>query len=127
MRDHRKLRAFELADELVLQVYKMTVAFPKSEQFGLTSQIRRAAVSVPSNIVEGCAKNSQADYSRYINIAYGSACEVDYQINLSKRLGFIKAEHYQPLSSISKETCKVLNGLLRSLTKPKACNLKPVT
>lgn len=126
MRDHKKLRAFELADELALQVYKVTATFPKSEQFSLTSQIRRASVSVPSNIVKGCARQSQADYSRFINIAYGSACEVNYQISLAKRLEFIEARQYQSLSSISKETCKVL-GLLRSLTKPEACNLKPGT
>ena len=62
MRDHRKLRAFELADEVAVLVYQLTARFPKEEQYGLTSQMRRAAVSVLSNIVEGCARDSQADY-----------------------------------------------------------------
>jgi four helix bundle protein len=125
MRDHNKLRAFELADNLVVQVYKVTVTFPKYEQFGLTSQLRRAAVSIPSNIVEGCARQSQADYLRFINIAYGSACEVEYQISLARKLGFLEKEEYKIVHSTIKETCKVLNGLQRSLTKPEASGLRP--
>jgi len=65
MRDHTKLRAFELADEVAVLVYGVSAGFPKEELYGLTSQMRRAAVSVPSNIVEGCACDSQADYLRY--------------------------------------------------------------
>jgi four helix bundle protein len=72
MRDHTKLRAFELADEVVLLIYPATKEFPKEEMYGLTSQMRRAAVSVPSNIVEGCARESQAEYLRFLEIAFGS-------------------------------------------------------
>ena len=72
MRDHTKLRAFELADEVAVLVYRVTAGFPREELYGLTSQMRRAAVSVPSNIVEGCARDSQADYIRFLYIAgYG--------------------------------------------------------
>ncbi len=88
MCDHTKLRAFELADEVAILVYRVTAGFPKGELFGLTSQLRRAAVSVPSYIVEGCARNSEADYLRFLNIAFGSLRELHYQLNLSKRLGF---------------------------------------
>jgi len=88
MRDHAQLRAFELADEVVMLVYRTTTGFPKEELFGLTSQIRRAAVSVPSNIVEGCARDSEAEYLRFLNIAFGSLRELHYQLNLSKHLGF---------------------------------------
>ncbi len=89
MRDHKKLRAFEMADEIAVVVYRVTSGFPKEELFGLTSQMRRAAVSVPSNIVEGCARDSQADYVRFLNIAFGSLRELHYQLNLSQRLGFM--------------------------------------
>ena len=93
MRDHNKLRAFELADELVLLVYRITSDFPKEEQYGLTAQMRRAAVSVPSNIVEGCARDSQADYLRFLYVAFGSLRELHYQLDLSKRLGFVKKKN----------------------------------
>ena len=92
MRDHTRLRAFELADEVVLLVYRTTAGFPTEELFGLTSQLRRAAVSVPSNIVEGCARDSEADYLRFLNIAFGSLRELHYQLDLSKRLGFLPNE-----------------------------------
>ena len=85
MRDHTKLRAFELADEVVLLIYRATRGFPNEEIYGLTSQMRRAAVSVPSNIVEGCARESQAEYLRFLEIAFGSLRELHYQFGLSKR------------------------------------------
>ena len=76
MRDHRKLRAFELADQLVLTVYHETQTFPKTEMFGLTSQMRRAAISICSNIVEGCARHSEADYVHFLDMAFGSSQEL---------------------------------------------------
>ncbi len=115
MRDYHKLRAFELADQLALAIYKCTKSFPKEEMFGLTSQIRRAAVSVPSNIVEGCAKSSQADYVRFLEIAYGSVCEVEYQLSLAERLGYLDSQSSADTKSLASETGRVLNGLLRSL------------
>jgi four helix bundle protein len=115
MRDHRKLRAFELADQVALAVYKATRAFPRDEMFGLTSQMRRAAVSVASNIVEGCARNSKADYLRFLDMAFGSARELDYQLTLANRLGYIAQPKGTELAALSEESLKVLNGLLRSL------------
>lgn len=82
MRDHNKLRAFEIADEVAIMIYKITVDFPKEEVYGLTSQMRRAAVSVPSNIVEGCARKSQAEYLRYLDMAFGSLRELKYQFSM---------------------------------------------
>jgi len=73
-------------------VYRVTAGFPKEELFGLTSQIRRAAVSVPSNIVEGCARDGEADYLRFLNIAFGSLRELHYQLASLKRLGFLPNE-----------------------------------
>jgi four helix bundle protein len=115
MRDHRKLRAFELADALVLAIYAATKTFPKDEQFGLTSQIRRSAVSVASNIVEGCARKSEADYIRFLDMAFGSVREVEYQLSIATRLGYLANEPATTLTRQADETAKVLAGLLRSL------------
>jgi four helix bundle protein len=98
MRDHRKLRAFQLADSLVLSVYSATRTFSKEEQFGLTSQLRRAAVSIASNIVEGCARKSPADYIRFLDMAFRSAREVEYQLTVAHRLGYIPADSAQTLA-----------------------------
>jgi four helix bundle protein len=115
MRDHKKLRAFELADALVLSIYRLTSKFPTQEQYGLTSQLRRSAVSIASNIVEGSARNGHADYIRFLDMAYGSCREVEYQLSLVDRLGFAKQEHVDPVLAQAEETAKVLNGLIRSL------------
>ena len=86
MRDHRKLRAFELADDLVLAIYSATKTFPQDEMFGLTSQLRRASVSIASNIVEGSARNSEADFLRFLDMAFGSIREVEYQLTIASGL-----------------------------------------
>ena len=115
MRDHTKLRAFELADEVVVLVYRLTAGFPREELYGLTSQMRRAAISVPSNIVEGCARDSQADYLRFLYIAFGSLRELHYQLNLSKRLDFANNQDSSQIELKIVEAEKVLNGLIRAL------------
>lgn len=115
MRDHTKLRAFELTDETVMLVYQITAEFPKEEQYGLTSQMRRAAVSVPSNIDEGCARESQLDYLRFLYIAFGSVRELHYQLGLSERLGFLDSQNLSLIEAKIIETEKVLNGLIKSL------------
>ena len=90
MRDHKKLRAFELANEIVLLIYRITLKFPKEEVYGLTSQMRRAAISVPSNIVEGCARDSKKEYIRFLDVAFGSLRELHYQFEIAVQLGFIQ-------------------------------------
>ncbi len=119
MRDYRKLKAFEFADELALMVYRETSNFPKDERFGLTSQLRRAAVSIPSNIVEGSGRDSEADYLRFLNIAYGSASETCYQLSLAYRLGYMSDDSYRKIEQKSDETARVLNGLISALRRNK--------
>ena len=118
MRDHTKLRAFELADELVVLIYQVTKGFPKEEVYGLTSQMRRAAVSIPSNIVEGCARESQSEYLRFLEIAFGSLRELYYQYGLAKKLGFIIGNDSHCESKML-EMQKVIGALIRALRKPK--------
>ena len=112
MRDHTKLRAFELADSIAVEIYRLTAAFPKDELFGLTSQMRRAAVSVVSNIVEGCAYDSQAEYRHFLEIAFGSLKELHYQYGLALWLSYVKGAD---LDEKMTETEKVLGALIRSM------------
>lgn len=113
MRDHRKLDAFVLADALVIQVYRVTRAFPAEERYGLTSQIRRSAVSVGANIVEGSARSSEADYVRFLNIAYGSACELEYEISIANRLGYLPRD--SNVHVLASRACRALRGLVNAL------------
>jgi four helix bundle protein len=112
MRDHRKLKGFELADTLALLTYRETQSFPKEEVYGLTSQMRRAAVSVPSNIVEGCARNTEKDYIHFLDNAYGSAKEVEYQASIARRLGYLGTNK---LEDDAAEVARVLNALINAL------------
>lgn len=115
MRDHTKLRAFELADEVAILIYRATQGFPRVEGYGLTSQMRRAAVSVASNIVEGCARDSQAEYLRFLVIAFGSLRELHYQFGLAKRLGYTDETDVSECDPKMLETEKVLGALIRSM------------
>jgi len=117
MRNHTKLRAFELADEVVLLIYRVTRKFPKEEIYGLTAQMRRAAVSVPSNIVEGCARESQTEYLRFLEIAFASLRELHYQFDLSRRLVYLDGYDISGGESKIMETEKVLGALLRSMRR----------
>lgn len=117
MRDHRKLRAFELSDEVAILIYRTTKRFPREEIYGLISQMRRAAVSVPSNIVEGCARQSQTEYLRFLEIALGSARELHYQFGLARRLGYTNELDVSECELKMDETEKVLSALIRSIRK----------
>jgi len=114
-RDHRKLHVFVLADELILSVYAETATFPSEERYGLCSQIRRAAVSVPVNIVEGCARRSMKEYLQFLNVATGSTAETLYLLQLSNRLGFLKSETYNRLDAKYTTLIKGLKKLQLSL------------
>jgi four helix bundle protein len=103
--------------ELTLKIYEITKDFPKDEQFGLTSQMRRASTSIPCNIIEGKARGSSKDFKRFLLIARGSLEELKYQILLSKDLNYIDEEKYQETINITKEVGRLLNGLMISLDK----------
>jgi four helix bundle protein len=115
MRDHTKLKVFELADRLAIRIYRETSNFPSTEHYGLRSQIRRAALSIPTNIVEGCARSTQAEYARFIEISYGSARELQYEIGLSARLGYIDERSARHLANECTVLAKALNTLVRAL------------
>jgi four helix bundle protein len=115
MRDPQKLTAYQLADELVLAVYRHTARMPAAERFGLTLQMRRAAVSITSNIVEGCARHSESDYLRFLDMALGSACEIEYQLSLALRLGYLPEAEHPAVAELASRTAKTLNALTRAL------------
>lgn len=114
-RDHRTLDAFHLADELALAVYRATATFPVSERYGLQSQLRRAAVSAATNIVEGCARDGQGDYLRFLDIAFGSTRELLYLLSLAVRLSYLNEKEIQPVVTLGDRTAGALLNLRRSL------------
>ena len=116
-RDHTKLRVFTLADTLAIDLYRAPAQFPDSERFGLQAQLRRAAVSVPTNIVEGSARISTAEYCRFLNVAAASAAEVHYLIGLSARLKLLSAESSEPLLAGYVVLVKSLKSLIFALQK----------
>ena len=113
-RDHRKLDAFHLADELTLRIYANTQAFPKEEMYGLRSQLRRAAVSIPTNIVEGCARDSKGDLLRFLDISFASTREVNYLVDLASRLRFIDAQIAADLVQFGGRVAAALAALRKS-------------
>ena len=117
-RDHTALRAFHLADALAICIYRETATFPARERFGLQSQLRRAAVSIPTNIVEGSARRSQADYVRFLEIGLASACEADYLIGLCRTLDLLTEDAAERCRNVSIPTIRSLQKLINYLTPP---------
>ena len=115
-RDHRKLRVFHLADSLVIDIYKATKDFPPEERYGLQSQLRRAAVSSASNIVEGSARRTGREYLQFLNLAAGSASELRYLVRLSHRLGFLTKRNEQEFDPRCAELIGGLIQLINSLS-----------
>jgi four helix bundle protein len=114
-RDHRKLRVFAQADALVISVYSATATFPQEERYVLQTQIRRAAISAASNIVEGCARRTTREYVNFLNIANGSTAETEYLLNIARRLGLISAALESDLAKRYKELTRGLQNLMASL------------
>lgn len=117
MRDHRKLEAFQLAHDLVLTVYRVTTVFPNHELFGLTSQMRRAAVSGAANIVEGSARRTEADFLRFLDIAFSSLREVEYFIQLAGDLTYLSTDSLKELTHKQSAAAQKLANLMRSFRR----------
>jgi four helix bundle protein len=115
-RNHEQLRVFHDADELVIAVYQQSLAFPKDEWFGLRSQIRRAAVSVPCNIVEGNARETGRDYVRFLHIALGSSCELEYLLSLVTRLNISPGSDWEALQKRCRSVTRQLQRLIDSMS-----------
>ena len=116
MQDYKKLKVWEKGHALAMLTYKLTKKFPKEELYGLTSQMRRAASSIPANIAEGCGRGSQAELRRFLTIASGSASELDYHAYLSKDLALLSDESYSEIHSHITELRKMLNAFIQTLT-----------
>ena len=115
MKDFRQLKVWEKAHQLALAIYKETKSFPKEELYGLTSQIRRASMSIPTNIAEGCGRQTDAEFARFLQIAMGSASETEYQLILAHDLEFLSKETHEKLHTNVEEVKRMLASLLKTL------------
>jgi four helix bundle protein len=116
MRPHKKLEVWKKALEFVTKIYKVTELFPDSEKFGLISQIRRSAVSIPSNISEGAARSSKKEFIQFLSIAQGSTSELETQLIISNNLGFLGKEDASLLDELD-EISRMIIGLIKTLRK----------
>jgi len=117
MNDDTTIEAWRLADDLTVAIYQVTQTFPHEELYGLTSQLRRAAYSVPAKIVEGSARESKRDYLHFLYIARGSLSESQYFIHLARRLNYLPATDSERLLSQTKQVLACLHGLIRAVEK----------
>jgi four helix bundle protein len=115
MQDFRKLKVWEKAHQLTLAIYAATKDFPKDELYGVTSQMRRAAASIPTNIAEGCGRGSDADFARFVQIALGSASELEYLVVLARDLNYLSPEQASFLEAAIQEIKRMLTGLIKTL------------
>jgi four helix bundle protein len=115
MQDFRNLKVWHKSHQLVLEIYKVTKTYPKEELFSLTQQMRRSAMSIPTNLAEGCGRGSDADFARFLWMANGSAKELDYQLILSRDLGYLDESNYGTLTVRLEEVKRMLSGLIQSV------------
>lgn len=115
MKSYQELTVWQKSFNLVLLIYKITKSFPKEELYVLVSQIRRAAISIVSNIAESYTRKTTKEYIQFIQIAFGSAAELETQLLIAKELGYINLSDYQNLNFLLQEVLKMLNGLVTSL------------
>ncbi|NQU82585.1 MAG: four helix bundle protein [Parcubacteria group bacterium] len=112
---YKDLKVWQKSIDLVTEVYRLTERFPQSEVYGLTSQMRRAAASIPSNIAEGQKRGHPKEFVRFLYISYGSGAELETQVEICKNLEKLKDLDYSKITSLLQEVMKMLNGLIRSL------------
>jgi four helix bundle protein len=117
VKDYRDLIVWQRAMDLVEAIYRTTGTFPREEIYGLTSQIRRAAISIPSNIAEGNGRNTTRDYVHFLGMAYGSVKEVETQVLIAKRLQYINSTRGDELVNITGEVARLISGLVNSLNR----------
>jgi len=115
LNSYKDLIVWQRSMELVTEIYSLTQKFPKEELYGITSQMKRCAISIPSNIAEGRRRNGKKEFRRFLIIAYGSGAELETQIEISKRLNFINLEKFEKSDKLLLETMKMLNKLLSTL------------
>ena len=115
MQSFRKLQVWEKSHNLALRIYKLTSEFPREEIYGLTSQIRRACASIPTNIAEGCGRESSADFARFLQIAMGSASETEYLILLAHDLKYLTADQHAELMDTTIRVKKMLTALVKNV------------
>ena len=115
MRDFRQLQIWEKAHRLTLAVYKATAGFPRDEMYGLTSQIRRSSSSIGANIAEGCGREGDADFARFLQIAMGSASELEYHLLLAHDLGMLSVQDYKSITPHIQEVKRMLTGFIKRL------------
>jgi four helix bundle protein len=115
MKDFKKLKTWQKGIKLVVDIYKTSRIFPKEELYGLTSQMRRSAISIPSNIAEGAGRNSDKDFNRFLDISLGSSFELETQVIIAKELEFLSDVEFQDLTEKIQEEQKMITGLQRSL------------
>ena len=115
MKDFRELKVWQRSHALTLAVYRLTKKFPKDEMFGITSQMRRAGASIPANIAEGCGRDGDAELKRFLNIALGSACELDYHVLLATELGYIEPTEAAILAPEIVEIRQMLGAFIQKL------------
>ena len=116
MKNYRDLLVWQKAMRLVTEVYRSTGAFPKEERYGLTSQLRRSSVSLPSNMAEGYGRNATQDYIRFLRIANGSLFELQTQLEIARNLEFFSEETFSELFELSREIERMLSSLIRKIT-----------
>jgi len=115
MHNFKQLTVWQKSMDLVAEIYQVSTSFPSEEKFGLTSQIRRCAVSIPSNIAEGSGRATDKEFVQFLKYSLGSAFEVETQFLLAHRLGFLEAESLEGLESVTKEVQKMLHGFIKKL------------